>query len=282
MKKIILTVVLIITAISLFAQISNEIKLDEAKYKCTYLLTYQPDSTDIELIKQEEMILFIGDKISEFISSGLYKQDSLKSVFIKNMNNPEYKNPDSLSAKKMFGMDLPHTHFNEHIFKNYPKGKITVTEDILLDNFKYVDSVGLFNWVIKNNTKKIGNYICREADCYFAGRNYTAWFTDEIPLSEGPYKFSGLPGLIIVLYDENNQYKYELLSMKKLSELVNIEISDDKYINTNKHEFFRLKEEFNKNAFDRMEDAGIFFGNPVTNKEKQKIIIKMNNNSVEL
>lgn len=33
----------------------------------------------------------------------------------------------------------------------------------------------------------------QKATCDFAGRKWIAWFTTEIPIQDGPYKFYGLP-----------------------------------------------------------------------------------------
>jgi GLPGLI family protein len=52
----------------------------------------------------------------------------------------------------------------------------------------------------------------------YAGRDYKAWFTNEIPVSDGPYKFYGLPGLIVEIEDSKKQYTFELVSYKTFSE----------------------------------------------------------------
>lgn len=60
------------------------------------------------------------------------------------------------------------------------------------------------NWQITDSTKKVGNYTARKATTYFRGRDYTAWFTPEIPVPYGPWKLHGLPGLILQAYDQSS------------------------------------------------------------------------------
>ena len=62
-----------------------------------------------------------------------------------------------------------------------------------------------FNWILTNETKKIGNFNCNKATCHFRGRDYTAWYTMEIPVPYGPWKFQGLPGLILEVYTPNQE-----------------------------------------------------------------------------
>lgn len=53
-------------------------------------------------------------------------------------------------------------------------------------------------------------YTCTKAITTFRGREYVAWFTDDIPIQNGPWKFCGLPGLIVKVNDTQNNYTYEL------------------------------------------------------------------------
>lgn len=64
-----------------------------------------------------------------------------------------------------------------------------------------------FNWVITKDSMTILGYKCVMAKMDFRGRRYTAYFTTEIPIAAGPWKFNGLPGLILQIEDDRNQVK---------------------------------------------------------------------------
>lgn len=63
-----------------------------------------------------------------------------------------------------------------------------------------------WNWKLINEPRKIGQFICYKATTRFRGRNYTAWYTDTIPLPYGPWKLNGLPGLILEAYDDDGVF----------------------------------------------------------------------------
>ncbi len=71
------------------------------------------------------------------------------------------------------------------------------------------------NWVISNEKENILGYTAQKATTFFAGRQWTAWFTTSIPISDGPYKFYGLPGLILKIYDKTNTHSFEIISVQK-------------------------------------------------------------------
>ncbi len=63
----------------------------------------------------------------------------------------------------------------------------------MLDWFEVVEAVPDFGWVVTDEWKELLGYRVRRAECSFRGRDYVAWFAPELPLSEGPWKFCGLP-----------------------------------------------------------------------------------------
>lgn len=94
-------------------------------------------------------------------------------------------------------------------YKNYPEGKITVL-DRIEKQYMYEDELNSQHWEIFPDTMTVLGYVCQKATTEWRGRKYEAWFAPELPISDGPLKFSGLPGLIFKIKDGKNEYSYEL------------------------------------------------------------------------
>jgi len=60
-------------------------------------------------------------------------------------------------------------------------------------------------WQIIDEFKTLNKLNCQKAIGYFRGRTYSVWFSNDIPLPFGPWKLSGLPGLILEAKDDKNQ-----------------------------------------------------------------------------
>lgn len=71
------------------------------------------------------------------------------------------------------------------------------------------------NWDISTEQESILGYLAQKATTFFAGREWTAWFTTEISIPDGPYKFYGLPGLILKISDKTNTHSFEIISVQK-------------------------------------------------------------------
>ena len=273
MKKNLYIYLTLLTVISVNSQ--NTTNIDSLKYKSKYILTYQSDSTNINSIESEEMLLLIGEKSSKFLSLSSFLRDSIS-------NNIDKGNINSLNLMTLF-QSVPKTKFKSKIFKNYPNGKITTTEQVLRNYYKYEDSLTLFNWKIEKEIKIISGYKCQKATTSYAGRGYIAWFAYEVPISDGPFKFNGLPGLIIQINDLDNHYEYKLVSLEKTKIKSSIEINNENYILTSRKELEVVKKEFYANIFKKIEETGINinFDNP---NQKRSIInkYKKRNNPIEL
>ncbi len=72
-------------------------------------------------------------------------------------------------------------------------------------------------WKLFPETQEYNGYKLQKATTDFGGRTWTAWFSNEVNIKEGPYKFRGLPGLIFILEDAEQNFVYKLINNKKLS-----------------------------------------------------------------
>lgn len=85
------------------------------------------------------------------------------------------------------------------------------------ENFITTDTLGAIAWVLHPERRKLGEYECRRATGVFAGREYEVWYAPDIPISSGPHKLAGLPGLILDARttDDKVQYRFVALELSR-------------------------------------------------------------------
>ena len=128
-------------------------------------------------------------------------------------------------ARKQGGEDwlnrafAPFPKFRESaiIYNNHPKGKMTVLDRIDKTEYRYTDELNTQKWQLKTDTMTVMGYLCYKAVCQWRGREYDAWYTPDIPVSDGPMKFGGLPGLIMKLSDSKQEWTYEIDGIQSLN-----------------------------------------------------------------
>lgn len=100
----------------------------------------------------------------------------------------------------------PEFYFND--------GKDFYFKSIFYDKeFLVRDNFGSIDWIIVDDFQLIEEFKCQKATTRFRGRNYTAWFTSEIPTKFGPWKFHDLPGLILQIQDEDAHFQIRATSI---------------------------------------------------------------------
>tara|TARA_R110000796_G_scaffold30077_1_gene80606 strand:+ start:619 stop:1425 length:807 start_codon:yes stop_codon:yes gene_type:complete len=260
-----------ITFLFVFITFQGFSQIDEfSKYAFIYELTHQSDSTDINSKRSENMLLLIGEDISQFESYNKHRRDSLISK-VKS---------GSLENFSMSNMpNFPRTKIHYKILKNYPKDSITVYDNIFTDKFEYVESKKI-DWEIYPDTLTINGYKSQKAKTSYGGRSYEAWFTTQIPIPDGPYKFCGLPGLIIKISDSKNHYVFELTDvLENKYKMSNLSSHSEPFF-TDKKTFFKKLKESKDNAINKMAEMGFI----VADESKQNVRKKMKakNNPIEL
>ena len=194
----------------------------DAQYECVWIIKYVNDTILMTQGTEDRFILKIGDDLSYGYSYLYYYTDSLFHaqgglLIYVNYIRESLRN-GTMSNNYSSGL------MRAQLYKNNKKKIINVLDNISTNWFIYEEELLPQNWEILDSTKIISNLQCQKAICDYRGRNFEAWFTSEIPISEGPWKFCGLPGLIISLNDTKRHYEFELTEFKKINEKVNIQV----------------------------------------------------------
>lgn len=154
-------------------------------------------------MSNDNMLLQIGTKgLSKFSS---YKNLTVDSIIMR--SSQEQIANAAMEGKLSTGEFMT-------IYKNYPEGKLTHTEKICQDWFRYEEDMPQFEWEMTDSVANVLGYKCQSARCKFRGREWAVFYTEEIPLSEGPWKLHGLPGLIMKATDEKGHYSFECIGIK--------------------------------------------------------------------
>lgn len=112
-------------------------------------------------------------------------------------------------------------------------------------------SDSLFNWTIASDTATLCGYLCQKAMATYGGREYEAWFTPSIPISDGPWKLCGLPGLVLTAHDTDSCFVFQAIGLER---------TEDTYIMKDNTEFNPVDvEEFNKMAKKRKDEVPASF-----------------------
>lgn len=256
--KFILLLLLFIGSISVLpAQKIKEI--EPAILECQYKLIVKHSSVKNGKQAEDLMILRIGRKSSQFFSYYSYYADSLWNDPIGNklamqltMEAARTKDFSKVPAIRTRG---------GYLYKSFPEPERLATytasgsQKSGVYSVYYIEEEEDQAWKIKDSTKVILGYPCKLASTEFRGRKYDAWFTSEIPLNNGPWKFSGLPGLILEVYDDQDEFHYTLVGIRKdnLSPVSFYNFWENEFERTERKTFLKKEAERKKEKWDIME-----------------------------
>lgn len=183
------------------------------KYFFFFLLLVNLSYSQTGVIEYESNLNFSDSGLNEekynlyFTKNASLYQSELENGKIT--TNSEKSNSDTENTRQTeiyitVGSDSIGNTFYRDIHNETLICREGIYEDRKLKYYVYKDFVNL-NWNLVAEFKDISGYKCQKATTKFRGRNYEAWFTSEIPLSFGPWKFGGLPGLILEIYDQTGE-----------------------------------------------------------------------------
>ena len=235
---------------------AREPMIDRAHMKCLYRYVYTFDTLKNEL-RDDLLILQIGKEVSKCYSYYTFQCDSLR------------RTPDgakvwselfrrAIEKDGIYG-DFPHVRMSTYVYKNYPTGQMTITDRISSQGYRYADLLHAQMWTMGDSTREVLGYTCQQATTDFRGRRWTAWFATDIPVSDGPWKLGGLPGLILEAYDEGQQHVFTAVGLERVKDepiIFNRPFGDNhRFEQTNRLKFLRMERRFlmDSNSFFQME-----------------------------
>lgn len=200
-----------------------------------YEYKFIPDSTNIEDVKTEMMFLDTTKDGSKYYSYTVFNSDSLMKADLER----QLKATGSINVKS----DMRKGNVRYSVTKTYPDYKINLHRRLSMDAYNISDERKI-NWKILPEKAKIGEWNAQKAEADFAGRHWTAWFSAEIPIQDGPYKFHGLPGLIVKIEDKTGSHKLELKGIKNITGELDINVFEAKEIAVNSKQFQKVVKEY--------------------------------------
>lgn len=209
--------------------------------RITYNLRYLGDSTDADTWRSERGYLFVSDTLSFYETANLHEADSARYI----------------AQTKDFRGKM--TYFYYKILK--AGGTTRVYDNLFIRNwaeanFYYEEAIDDLDWILTQDTVHVNDRVCQVARLHYGNREWIAYFDPEIPLSDGPYTFGGLPGLIVQIRDTAGHWNFEMVGIERGQHFQCTLLPSKVSKPIEKEEFFAQKKYTDENAFE-IQDARV-------------------------
>ena len=175
------------------------------------------DNKQFEVIEYNIIVVTVGEE-KRNMTAKLYIDGKESFYFFSEVKEETNIDMEKLASNYIFPTK------SRVFYKNFEDNTIIYETRVFSRYLIVKDSIPKIDWKIYDEEKTIaGKYLCKKAIGRFRGRTYTAWFTEQIPISNGPWKLGGLPGLILEAYDDEKYIVFDFLSLKQTEEEINIE-----------------------------------------------------------
>ena len=189
--------------------------IDTANVRVLYALNakdIKDENTYIDLGKLE-----VGKRVKKYSSEFVDLSDVEAVKWKKETGHTGYV-PKSFW---MGGRPELHENWSELVFSDYIIRGNQLKEYACFplwaerENSSYTEPWPLMRWTLADEQQTILGHRCQKATCRFRGRDFVAWFAADVPIKCGPWKFSGLPGCILKVYDVQKIYVWEAVAIER-------------------------------------------------------------------
>lgn len=188
--------------------------IDTARFSVIYDYCYAVQGRNGYKMLNDMHKLQIGGRINRCYSMYSQKRDSVAFAYLMSLDpkwlddiEPTYT-PSRLrrAMDAWIPEDVCPLYYDVYTFND--NGKWMVSSRFLDDEYQYTEDIQAFSWNMIPGNDTIQGFVCNKAETIFRGRKWTAWFTFDLPYSYGPWKFCGLPGLILKVEDSEGLFKW--------------------------------------------------------------------------
>ena len=224
-------------------------KLEKASMECIY--EYRVRDKEKNEIRTYFDILQSGREYTKYFGYPIYQVDSV--IYRRDINKITEQEDNDISNQYGFMGASPYII----LIHNRTK-EISCYDRVFSDHYVYTDSAPIA-WQLGEGSEMVCGHTCSVATAQFRGREWTAYYAPDIPVGRGPWKFGGLPGLILRVEDSTGDQRFTAISLRTAH--------SDIYMDKNRDDFKTTRERFNKQLKDYKNDPGkIVSGSPYAPK----------------
>ena len=162
----------------------------------------------------------MSSEMQKDLQAQLSKQFQKEYTLKFNVTESVFKEVEQLETPvpSKSGMVLRISDGSDELYKNIKEHNYVNATELYGKLFLVEDSLKTTKWELSKETKHIGEYLCFKASYTedydvetfnqegkitkeTKTRTVTAWYTPQIPISNGPQMYQGLPGLILEIND---------------------------------------------------------------------------------
>lgn len=178
------------------------IKIDSAKISIEYVHKEIDPVLNAYEVSYETMM--VGDSISLFSSSGDIELDYMVYKDPELREYPTFEDYQALCRR----LEVK----RNYLYIDHKNGELTYYTGFSFNRYMYTEPIPEFEWELQDGSDVIAGYECAKATTTWRGRDWTAWYCD-VPVDTGPWKFHGLPGLILMVVDSTGEQCFEAIEI---------------------------------------------------------------------
>lgn len=229
MKKLLASIIVGFVAIAAMAQ-TDMMRISYEHHSKVY--------KDKSKERIDKYILHTNFKNSTYYNPSTYFLD--KSAHDESARNAYGQMASAMQASGQTGM-VPSRTVSTYVFKNLVDKTLRVYQDSNEEYVYYDEPFDEMKWeIVGDSTKTVLNYECIMAETDYHGRHWTVWFSPEIPVQDGPWKFEGLPGIILMASDSTGEHSIVATGMEYTTEALPKMEVPEYYSKGNRIDFLKL------------------------------------------